>query len=323
MNEIVKINPTEYGIEESKASELIGNLPQIQKERTELEEQFDEIIKLDIKAPETTIKARELRLLIQKNRTKGIGVWHKTTKDYFLKGGQFVDAIKRREVAINERMENDLEQIEKYAELIEQKRLEALQIERVEMLSKFIPDAHERDLSSMDCDVFESYYQTKQREYNDRILAERNAEIARIEKEKAEAKERERIRKENEQLKKEAEVNRKKQEAEQLERERLAKIEADQIAKVEARRKELERIEREKYEAKLKAKQLAEQKAIEEAEALKQSELNKGDAAKVEDLISDLEVLKKKYSFKSAKNKKMYSNVGNLLDKVITHIEIN
>jgi len=51
-----------------------------------------------------------------------------------------------------------------------------------------------------------------------------------------------------------------------------------------------------------------------------EAELNKGDAAKVKDLIADLESLKTKYSFKSAKNKKMYSDVNLLIDKVINHI---
>jgi len=61
-------------------------------------------------------------------------------------------------------------------------------------------------------------------------------------------------------------------------------------------------------------------KAKEDIEAKKQSELNKGDAAKVEDLISDLQLLKSKYSFKSAKNSTMYSEVGILIGKVINHI---
>lgn len=272
MNELVLINPTEYGLEETKANELIGNLPQIISERNELEKQFDEVIKLDIEDLETTTRARELRLLIQKNRTQGINVWHKTTKDFFLKGGQFVDAIKRKEVAVNERMENDLTQIEKHYEIKEQKRLEDLQAERVELLSPYVEDAHERQLSNMEDDVWNAYLSAKKKEYEDRIEAEKKAEQERIAKEKAEKEEQERIRKENELLKKEAE-----------EKERLAKIEAEKREKTEKerlakeaverkKREEKERKEREAYEAKLK-KEREERERIEREERAKREKL--------------------------------------------------
>ncbi len=61
-------------------------------------------------------------------------------------------------------------------------------------------------------------------------------------------------------------------------------------------------------------------KAKQEAEAKKQDELNKGDKAKVNDLINDLNQLKTKYTFKSAKNNRMYSDVGLLIGKVVNHI---
>lgn len=131
------INPTEYGIENSKASELIGNLPQIKAERDVLETQYSEVVKLDIDDPETQKKARELRLLIRDNRTKGIEVWHRTTKEFFLKGGQFVDAIKRKEIAVNERMEENLSSIEKHFENLEKERKAKLSAERISTLSPY------------------------------------------------------------------------------------------------------------------------------------------------------------------------------------------
>lgn len=81
-----------------------------------------------------------------------------------------------------------------------------------------------------------------------------------------------------------------------------------------------EKAKREKLEAELKAKEEAERRAKEEKEALIEAELNKGDAAKVKDLIADLESLKTKYVFKSSKNKKMYSDVGELIGKIVSHI---
>lgn len=343
--EIEIINPDEFGIEKTKAKELYGNLPQLKVERDELEKQFNEVIKMDIESPETWKQARELRLLIQKNRTQGINVWHKTTKDFFLKGGQFVDAIKRKEIAINERMERDLEEIEKYEEIQRQKRLAEIQEKRVAKLLPYLENASEINLSEMEEDVWLAYLSAKKKAYDDEQEAISKAEEERIAKEKAEAEERERIKAENKRLKKEAE-----------ERERLAKIEAEKRAKEEAERlkkeeserksreekerkereayeaklraereakekiEREERVKREKLEAELRAKEEAERKAKEAEEASLQAELNKGDADKVKDLINDLQGLKTKYTFKSTKNKKMYSGVNELIDKVIGYI---
>ena len=140
--EIIKVNPEEYGIEAKKASELTGNLPQIKSERDILSQRYEEVVKMDIENPETAKIARELRLKIRDNRTKGIDVWHKTTKDFFLKGGQFVDAIKRVEIAVNQRMEENLESIEKYFENQEKERKVKLNEERLSILepySEFVP----------------------------------------------------------------------------------------------------------------------------------------------------------------------------------------
>jgi hypothetical protein len=367
MNELVKtieINPNEFGIEEKQATELIANLPQIINERSVLERQYSEVIKLDIEQPESWVKARELRLLIQKNRTQGIMIWHKSAKDYFLKGGQFVDAIKRKEVAINERMENALQDIENYEKIIEQKRLEELQEKRAKKLSKYVDDAHERNLSDMEEDVWKAYFETKKKQYEDRIEAEKKAEQERIQKERKEKlhnerknsildlwqfvpeelkqkdfsdympgawelevsniqknkfkyeKEQERIKKENERLQKEAEEQRKNIEDERKAREAKDRKEREEYeAKLKAEREEKQRIENE-----LKAKQEAEQKAKEEEEKRIQTELNKGDKAKVQDLINDLSALKTKYTFKSKKNQKMYSDVRVLIGKIIGHI---
>jgi colicin import membrane protein len=135
--EITTVNPSEYGIAENKASELVGNLPLIKAERDLLSQQYNNVVLLDIEDAATSKIARELRLKIRDNRTKGIDVWHKTTKDFFLKGGQFVDAIKRQEVAVNERMEKNLENIEKYFENLEKERRAQLNAERISELEPF------------------------------------------------------------------------------------------------------------------------------------------------------------------------------------------
>lgn len=138
--ELVKAQ--DYGIAESQERELLGNLPQIKKERDILESQYSEVVKMDIENPESWKQARELRMLIQKNRTQGINVWHKNAKDFFLKGGQFVDAIKRKEVEVNERMESNLLEIEKFEEVQKQKeikRLNDLRVSEIDLFKDFVP----------------------------------------------------------------------------------------------------------------------------------------------------------------------------------------
>ena len=81
-NEIVLINPEEFGIEEIKADELTNGLNVTLKERELLIAEFDKVSKLEV--TEINLPTfKGLRLKIVKNRTKGINEWHKKSKDYF------------------------------------------------------------------------------------------------------------------------------------------------------------------------------------------------------------------------------------------------
>jgi len=267
---IVKVNASDYGLDETKAAELIKNLPQIIKEREVFVSQFDQVIRKDIEALETAKEAHDLRLRIRDNRTKGIEVWHKTTKDYFLKGGQFVDAIRRKESAVNERMETDLEKIEKYQEIRESKRLEKLRVDRLEMLKPYT-EIEPLALGHMEQAVFDNLLAGFRVAYEARVAEEKKAEEERIAREKAEAEAREAQRLENIRLKAEADKKQAELEAERK-AVRLAQEKRDaelamERARVQKEREELEakvrkeREERERIEAQLKAKQDAERKA--------------------------------------------------------------
>jgi len=304
---------------------------------SQFESKYNEVIKEADKEInlEVTAKAKRVRIDIGRVRIETEKV-RKEQKEEYLRAGKAIDGVSNiLKWAVTEK-ENKLKEIENYFEIQEQKRLEALQNERVEKLSKYLEDAEERDLASMDEDVWNAYLSSKKKDYEDRIEAEKKAEQERIAREKAEAEERERIRKENEKLKKEAE-----------ERERLVKIEKakrekeekQRLQKEEAERKnreEKERKERELYEAKLKAereekeriqkeleqKAKAEREVREAEEALLEAELKKGDTDKIKDLVSDLGNIKTKYSFKSAKNKKTYKAVCLMIDEILTKIEV-
>ena len=302
--EVEIISPEQYGLEVAKANELVGNLPQITSERDYLVTQYDIVVNLDIEAIQTAKDAKKLRLLISKNRTQGINKWHKTTKDFFLRGGQFIDAIKRKEVAVNERMEEMLMEIEKYQENLEIERITKLSFDRLNEIKPFLhPESEEPcDLGRMADDVWSNYLLGAQASYNARIQAIADAEKARIEYEEkaeqesmAELAEQARVRKENEQLR--------------VESVRRDKIEQEAEA------------ERKRLVDELQVKADAERQALETERVRLQAELTKDDSAKINDLIVDLNSLKSKYTFKSEQSNKMYAEVSVLLGKIINHIE--
>lgn len=317
MSDLVKLDAPELQvIEQSKAEQIRSTFEPMVKMLAEFEQQYNEVIAESEKGItyDLTARAKRIRLDIGKVRisTEKLRV---AQKEEYLRAGKAIDGVSNiLKWAVTDK-ESRLKEIEDHFEIQEKKRLEQLQSERVELISPYLADAEERDLSSMDADVWNAYFSAKKKEYEDRIAAEKKAEEDRIAREKAEAEERERMRQENERLKKEAEEREAmaKKEAEErarIEADRKAKEEAERKANEEKLRKEREAHEaklkeereaREKIEAELKAKEEAERKAKEDEEKRIQAELNKGDSAKVKDLVSDLSAIKSKYQFKSEK----------------------
>lgn len=169
---VEEVLPEKFGIEQNQAVELMGSLPVVKQQREALIAEFNEVIQLDIELPETAKKAGALRKQIKENRTQGIDKWHKGAKEFFLRGGQFVDAIKRVEVAVNDAMEERLEQIEKYQIIKEQQRKEALRLCRVEKLQAF--DSGEiPGLADMTDEQFNTYFSGVEAQYLKRIEEEK------------------------------------------------------------------------------------------------------------------------------------------------------
>lgn len=334
-------------IENSKAETIKKTFEPMAIMLSEFEDNFNEIIaesKNEITS-ELTSKAKRLRLDIAKVRISTEKI-RKEQKDEYLRAGKAIDGVSNiLKWAISDK-EHALKSIEDHFDNLEKERLENLQLERVGLLKKYVDDAQERELSSMESDVWDAYLSSKKKQYEDRIEAENKAEEDRIAKEKAEAAERLRISKENEKLKKEAkekelarlaeekkrqeiETARLKKEAEEKKKRDLAleaeRLEREEVLKAEreARLKAEQEAEKKRLalETELKAKIEAEKEAKEKAEIAIQNELNKGDEDKVVDLINELKNIKKKYSFKSAKNKKMFNDTQTLIDKVVAHIE--
>ena len=166
---------------------------------------------------------------------------------------------------------------------------------RIEKISKFNPEINRIEIENLSVEVFEAMLAGSEKIYNDRIAAEKQAELDRLavikakeDKQKAieaenlklkkdlEAKEKQRLfeaKKAEELAEKERIAANKKADTERLERERLAKIEADKQAIIESKRQAELKAEREasaKLKAKLKAKEDASFEAKQKADQLTQ-----------------------------------------------------
>lgn len=303
MTQLVKINASDYGLEQTKAKEISDMFKPMLDKMVELENEYNEIAENEI-SQNLCSRAKELRLKYVKVRT-GTAEIHKELKQFYLQGGRFVDGWKNAQLMASEGIESQLILIEKHYENLEKERISKLQEKRTKELEKYETEVVPESLGSMQDEVWGNYISGIKLGYEARIAAEKKAEEDRIEAERKEKAEQERIRKENEQLKKEAEEKERK------------RIEEEKVHEAELKKAQ---DEKDRITKELNDKRIEEEKAESDRLANIEAEKNKGDADKVTDLINDLEALKTKYQFTSQKNKGMYSGVGNLLNKIITHI---
>lgn len=310
-NQIIIINPKEFGLEETKALELTSGLTTILTERETLKNAYLDVIDLELSNENLPI-FKELRLKIVKNRTQGIEKWHKVNKEFFLTGGRFVDAVKNKEIAENERMESNLLEKEKHFENLEKERLKAVHLERIEKLLPFNYEIANIDFSGMDENMFNAILLGAETAHKNKIEAEKQAELARLEVLRIEAEEKEKQRLEMIELKKQNEIKEKQLELERIESAKLADIqkakadaelaEVNRLAKIESD-KQLAIISKQKAEAdklasELKAKadaELKEKQRIESENKAKELADKKAEKAPDKDKmtiwINELELL--------------------------------
>lgn len=258
---LVKINASDYGLEESKASEIEAMFTPMLSKMSELEKDFNDILKLPINH-ETCKMAKELRLAYVKVRT-GTAAIHKQLKDFYLKGGRFVDAFKNTQEFASGEKEKTLKAIEDHFENLERERTEKLRIDRLELLKPYT-EIEPLGLGHMQEDVFNNYLIGVKLALKQKLEAEKKAEEERIAIIEAEKKRQEEIIQENIRLKEQAE-----------ERERLAEIERKKQAEILAKERakaEIERKERERLESEIKAKQEAQEKAEKELKDKEEAE---------------------------------------------------
>lgn len=354
MSNIIKIDPKQFGLSETKAAEVSAMFRPMLDKMEELETEFNRVAQMaqgEI-TPEVTKAAKEVRLQYVSVRT-GTAKIHKDLKAFYLQGGRLVDAWKNAQLAASSGIEEKLKEIEEHYERIEAARIESLQTERAAELGKYQDENIPANLGSMDQAVWDNFISGAKTNHENRIEAERKAEEERVAAEAARIAEEKRIRDENERLRKEAEeatkaarieaAKREKEEAERKAKEEAEqkareeekrKIEEANRAALEAVRKEAEekaRIEREAREAAEAQVRKAEQEAARikqeaaEAEARKvaeekariEAEKAKGDDAKFADLKADIITLAQSYEFQAEASKAKYEAVKKHLREAI------
>lgn len=299
------------------------------REQLESVEVSDETDKVNMKLANTIrLGVRKVRLDAEKifdtkrSEVQAKMLSHKTEDQLWLKAKQTMQIL-TKEIEENARWK---EETAKRFEA-EQKELKVQQ--RMLKVSKVAPEMDRSEFENMSDESFGVFFSGIEKQYNDRIEAERKAEKERVAKEKAEAEAREQQRLENERLKAEAEAREK-----QLAEER-AKAESERKALEEKARKERAKAEakikaerdiREKMEAELKAKTAAEQKAKREAEDKAAAELkakqdaeNKAKLAPDKDKLNEFAEMLDGLTLPELKNeesRKILSDAKTLLSKV-------
>lgn len=348
---IIKVNPTESGLEEKKAKEIESLFLPMVKRLNEMEKAFNEVVSKE-KTPETAAIARLLRLQIAAERVKAEKA--KTAgKAEYLRGGNAIQGAYNLYLYASKSKEEKLFEIEKFAEVQEKERIENLKNERSTILFELgvtEDDIQHIQLGEMKSDVWENYLVGQKASFKAKKEAEKQAELDRIEEQRLDELESDRKKEvfkfaqfididielrnlseeeystlvddlnkksdafEAEQKEKEAEILRLNREAEQKEKKalKLKKIQDDRIKEEALKAKKAQ----DKLDAKIREEEEAEQKRLE----AEQNKLKQGDTENIKDLIEDLIALKTKYTFKSKKFNHIYSQVGMLIDKVISHI---
>jgi len=174
MSQIVKIDPAEYGLTDQTAKNIKAQFLPMLNKMEELEEEYNEIINLPIESKETQNMAKQLRQKYVKVRT-GTAKIHKEQKDFYLKGGKFVDGWKNAQIMASSDKEDRLKEIEEYEIRLEQKRQDDLHEERLSKLAPYIDDSTGLSLGSMPDDVWQAYLTGKKKSFEDLQKAQAEA----------------------------------------------------------------------------------------------------------------------------------------------------
>ncbi len=179
---IVKINPAEFGLEESKAAMIEAQFKPMLEKMVELEKEYNEIALLSPEDTSAAERAKALRLKYVKVRT-GTAAIHKAQKELYLAGGRFVDGWKNAQLFASQGIEEKLSAIENRAENLEKERVRVLQYEREVILSGYgVENIESLSVGLMSNQVWTNFLSGTKSAHETKIAAE-----AKVEADKKEA----------------------------------------------------------------------------------------------------------------------------------------
>ena len=195
-NELIKVELPEFKeLDKSKAQQIRETFLPMAEMLETFEKRFNEIIneaKNGI-TPELSLKAKRLRLDISPVRID-TGKLKDKQKEKIKIEDKAIMAVHNILVWAVSEKEDTLKKIEKDAEIQEKKRLELLQVERNNLIAPYLDDTDTRDLSGMDQEVWEAWFERRKKDHFDKLDAIKKAEETRIENERLDAVERSRER---------------------------------------------------------------------------------------------------------------------------------
>ena len=265
---------TELGLPITDAEKIVASFSEVAKTMSGLDKELVEFNKHKEITKEVCDKARGIRLRFVKNRTLSDRI-HKDLKSDLLLRTRAIDGVRNvYKLKMSER-EEKLMDVEKHFEKIEQARLDKIHDERIGKLVKYVEDVSIYNLRDMSQHGFDELLNNSKFIYEQKIKAEKKAEVERIAKEKADEEKRKIIEEENKKLKAEAEARekelekerveqenklieeRKKVEIERLELEKKLKAEVEAREKLEAEKKEAAKLKEEQFKKELEVKRQA------------------------------------------------------------------
>lgn len=281
-DELTRIVQTS-GLEQTKGQKLLALFTPYFNRLAEIEAKIN-LLNPTNPEREDIIIAKEIRLSLRNNRVASEKI-KDDSKALILAEGRVIDNLNNIIKNTSKPLEEKCEQVEKFAEIQEQRRKEERKIERVKLLEPYASEypyntsagyfSFNYNLLDMTDVAFDDLLASVKLNCEKQKQEKLKAEEERIAREKTDAEERERIRQENIKLKAEREerekeiaIERAKAETERRATEEKSRLErAEQEAKLKKEREERERLEaelkagREKEESDKRAKALAEKKA--------------------------------------------------------------
>lgn len=155
---VINVDPKEYGLEEVKAQQIKAQFQPMLDKITDLESRFNEIAAMQKDDPETWAAAKTLRKEYKEARI-AVEKIHKEQKDFYLKGGRFVDGWKNAFLFSTQSQEKKLELIENYESEMKKAAEAALKAERMEILKgyEYNTEQIESSLGEMSQDLFDNF----------------------------------------------------------------------------------------------------------------------------------------------------------------------